>query len=231
MISRPRIGITCSPLRPHQYYGPYLRAVEAAGAEAVQLTAVARETRHQSPVTALANLDGLLLPGGWDVDPPAYGEPRGSGTNLFDPALDSTEVALIRSAVATSVPVFGICRGTQVINVALGGSLHQHVDAHDLHAHPRNFLAHPIEVVQDSELGRVAGASRLMVNSLHHQSVKDVAPGLRVTAYSPDGVVEGVESLDCLVIGVQCHPEELFDEHQWARSILERFVSRVRQRA
>ena len=101
------------------------------------------------------DIDGLLVPGGWDVDPPAYGEERQEETPNVDLPLDLTEIALVRAAVDAGVPVFGICRGQQVINVALGGSLRQHIDGHDMHGHPRDLLAHPIEVVPGSELARV----------------------------------------------------------------------------
>ena len=172
-------------------------------------------------------IDGLLVPGGWDVDPPAYGEAREEQTPNVDPPLDHTEIALVRAAVEDGVPVFGICRGQQVINVALGGSLLQHIDGHDKHGHPRDLLAHAIEVVPGSEIAKVATSGTLMVNSLHHQSVKDVAPGLHVTAHSPDGVVEGIESADGMIVAVQCHPEELLGQQGWAMALFQRFVERV----
>ena len=175
----------------------------------------------------MADLDGLLLPGGWDVDPPAYGEVRQEETPDVDPPLDLTEIALVRAAVDEGVPVFGICRGQQVINVALGGSLLQHIDGHDYHGHPRDLLAHSIDVVPGSELSKVTPGDRLMVNSLHHQSVKDVAPGLHATAHSPDGVVEGIESADGMIVAVQCHPEELLGQQGWAMALFRTFVDRV----
>ncbi len=171
------------------------------------------------------------MPGGWDVDPPEYGEPREHETNEADPALDRTEIALVRGAVDAKLPVFGICRGQQLINVALGGSLQQHIEGHDMHGHPRDLLAHPVEVDPDSQLGQITGGGLLMVNSLHHQAVKRLAANLRATAISPDGIVEGLKSPDQLVVAVQCHPEELLDQHSWARSLFERFVARVRERS
>ena len=174
----------------------------------------------------LGDIDGLLVPGGWDLDPRWYGEDRTDAGDEVDPALDQTEITLVRGAVAGRVPVFGICRGQQVINVALGGSLLRHIDGHDMHGQPRSLLAHAIDVDPDSELGRFLPDSA-MVNSLHHQAVKDVAPGLRATAHSADGIVEGVESPDGLVVAVQCHPEELITRESWARALFERFVARV----
>jgi putative glutamine amidotransferase len=227
-MSKPRIGITCSPLRGGAYYDTYLRAVEVAGGTPVALEPLRTSPEPDVVADIIRRIDGLLLPGGWDVDPPAYGEAREEETPHVDPALDGTEIALVRAAVGVGVPVFGICRGQQVINVALGGSLRQHIDGHDMHDQPRDLLAHPIELDSDSELARVATGASLMVNSLHHQSVKELAPGLRATAHSPDGIVEGLESLDGVVVAVQCHPEELWRQQGWALALFRRFVERVR---
>ncbi len=226
-MSKPRIGVTCSPLRGPAYYAPYLRAVEAAGGQPVALDPQPNGLASDQATAIVRGIDGLLVPGGWDVDPPAYGEARQEETPDVDPPLDRTEIALVRAAVDEHIPVFGICRGQQVINVALGGSLRQHIDGHDMHGHPRDLLAHTIDVVPGSELSKSTPGGTVMVNSLHHQSVKDVAPGLHATAYSPDGVVEGIESGDGMVVAVQCHPEELLGEQGWAMSLFRRFVERV----
>ena len=219
--------MTCSPLRGPAYYAPYLRAVEAAGGEPVTLDPKPNGLAPGEAMSLIHAIDGLLVPGGWDVDPPAYGEDRQEETPNVDTPLDLTEIALVRAAVDEGVPVFGICRGQQVINVALGGSLLQHIDGHDHHGHPRDLLAHSIDVVPGSELSKVTAGERVMVNSLHHQSVKDVAPGLHVTAHSPDGVVEGIESSDGMIVAVQCHPEELLGQQGWAMSLFRSFVDRV----
>jgi putative glutamine amidotransferase len=226
-MSKPRIGVTCSPLRGAAYYAPYLRAVSAAGGEPVTLDPAPDGLAPETATALVQTIDGLLVPGGWDVDPPAYGEARDEVTPEVDPPLDLTEIALVRAAADGGVPVFGICRGQQVINVALGGSLRQHIDGHDMHGHPRDLLAHPIDVVPGSELAKVVSGDSVMVNSLHHQSVKDVAPGLHITAQSPDGVVEGIESADGLIVAVQCHPEELLGQEGWAMELFRRFVERV----
>ncbi len=178
---------------------------------------------------ALGDVDGLLLPGGWDVDPALYGEQPDPQLGDVDRELDDAEIRLFTEAREARLPVLGICRGQQVINVALGGSLHQHIDEHEVRRHGRAHLAHAVEVVEDSELGRSAGAPTVDVNSLHHQSVKDLAPGLRVTARGPDGVIEGLESDDGLVVAIQCHPEELTGQLSWASSLFERFVARTRE--
>jgi putative glutamine amidotransferase len=195
--------------------------VEAAGAEPVALTA--------GSVT-LGEVDGLLLPGGGDLDPALYGEEPEEQVGSVDQELDRTEVALFRQARAAGLPVLGICRGQQVINVALGGSLFQHIEEHEVRQHGRAHLAHQVDVDPTSELAQAVGGSTIEVNSLHHQAVKSLAPGLRATAQSADGTVEGIESEDGLVVAVQCHPEELAGELAWARSLFERFASRARAR-
>ncbi len=224
MISRarPRIGITTSPRRGDEYYIPYRRAVEAAGAEAV----------HLPPGTpALPDLDGLLLPGGWDVDPSLYGEEADEKVGPIDRELDDTELRLFAEARQGNLPVMGICRGQQVINVAMGGSLVKHLEGHEVRSFGRDHLAHTIEVDPGSELGRAAKEHQIRVNSLHHQAIDKLAPGLVQTARGDDGTVEAVETSDGLIVAVQCHPEELTTDLPWARTLFERFVDRARRRS
>jgi len=221
VADRPRIGITTSPRRGAAYYAPYRRAVEAAGAEPVDLP---------PGTAALPAVDGLLLPGGWDVDPSLYGERPDEKVGPIDRELDDTELNLFRQAREQELPVLGICRGQQVINVAMGGSLVQHLEGHEVRALGRSHLAHTIEVDPDSELGRAAGEHKIRVNSLHHQAVRKLAPGLQQTARGEDGTVEAVESDDGLIVAVQCHPEELTTDLPWARALFERFVARARGR-
>ena len=218
---RPKIGITVQPRRGLEYYVPYRRAVTAAGAEPVDLV---------PGTTSLPDLDGLLLPGGWDVDTSFYGERRDEKLGDTDPELDATELALFRQAREREIPVLGICRGQQVINVAMGGSLVQHLEGHEVRALGRSHLAHTIEVDPASELGQAAGEHKVRVNSLHHQAIKRLADGLQQTASGEDGTVEGVESDDGLIVAVQCHPEELTTDLPWARNLFERFVARARGR-
>ncbi len=219
--AKPKIGITVHPRRGLEYYVPYRRAVEAAGAEPVDLV---------PGTTSLPDVDGLLLPGGWDVDPKFYGEQRDEKVGDTDPELDETELAMFRQARERELPVLGICRGQQVINVAMGGSLVQHLDDHDARAIGRRHLAHTIEVDPSSELGQAAGEHKIPVNSLHHQAIKRLGSGLHQSARGDDGTVEGVESDDGLIVAVQCHPEELTTDLPWARKLFERFVARARGR-
>jgi len=203
-----------------KYFAPYRRAVIAAGAEAVDLVPGTR---------ALPAVDGLLLPGGWDVDPSFYGEVRDDKVVETDRELDETEISLFHQAREREIPVLGICRGQQVINVAMGGTLVQHLEGHEVRELGRSHLAHAIEVDPSSELGRAAGEHKVRVNSLHHQAIKRLGEGLRQSARGEDGTVEGVETDDGLIVAVQCHPEELTVDMPWARVLFERFVARARE--
>lgn len=219
--NRPKIGITTSPKREADYYLTYGRAVEAAGAEVVYLP---------PGTSSLSDLDGLLLPGGWDVNPALYGEKPDAKVGDIDPELDETELALFKDARQKELPVLGICRGQQVINVAMGGTLLQHLEGHEVRAYGRKHLAHRASVDPASELGRAAEGREIQVNSLHHQAVGTLAPGLKQTATGEDGTVEGLETDDGLIVAVQCHPEELTGDLPWASKLFERFVARARQR-
>ena len=214
MADKPKIGITVSPRRGEPYYLPYRKAVEAAGAEPVELPPGTR---------SLPDVDG------WDVDPAFYGEKKDDKVGPIDRELDETELRLFAQARQKEIPVLGICRGQQVINVALGGSLVQHLDDHDVRGFGRSHLAHTIEVDPSSELGQAAGEHKVRVNSFHHQAIRRLAPGLHQTAKGEDGTVEGVESDDGLIVAVQCHPEELTTDLPWARRLFERFVARARR--
>lgn len=219
MNERPRIAITVHPKRGLEYFTPYRNAVAAAGGDPLDVV----------PGTpTLPDVDGLLLPGGWDVDPSFYGEEPDPRVGPTDRELDQTELTLFHQARERGLPVMGICRGQQVINVAMGGSLIQHLDDHDAREIGRRHLQHAVEVDPNSELGRAAQEKRIRVNSLHHQAVKEVAPKLRETARGEDGTVEGVETDDGMVVAVQCHPEELTGDLPWASNLFERFIARAR---
>ena len=232
---RPLIGVTVGN-RPDRAGMPrlavnsaYVSGLQAAGADVVLLA----PGPHGVPPAVLDRLDGLLVPGGVDVGPACYGERPRPALGDVDDALDALELPLVRIAVERRLPLFGICRGQQVVNVALGGTLYQDLAEDGATAFPhatplergRDFLAHWIDVTPGSHLRRVLGADRLEVNSFHHQAVRRVALGLLVTAVSPDdGIVEGLESPDGLVLTVQCHPEELTAGHEWARGLFRAFV-------
>lgn len=152
--------------------------------------------------------DGLVLTGGVDLDPALYGEETLNDTVKVKPERDAFELALFRAFYERGKPIMGICRGCQLINVALGGTLYQDLAAQKGLAHSDPALRHEVSVEGDSVLGQLFGA-RFFVNSTHHQAVKDTASGLRITARSKDGVVEAFEHEALPVLATQFHPERL----------------------
>jgi putative glutamine amidotransferase len=181
-------------------------------------------------------LDGVFLTGGVDVDPTNYGEPRHQLCDRTDPARDWTELLLIRWSLADRKPVFGVCRGIQTINVACGGGLYQDIAAQRPEAikhnyiptadnYSRDYLAHSVHIEKGSHLAELLGGEQVQVNSMHHQGIKTLAPGLRATAHAPDGLIEGVENPDAgFLIGVQWHPEELAEQHAPHRRLFTAFI-------
>jgi putative glutamine amidotransferase len=162
----------------------------------------------------LSGLDGLLLAGGGDVAASCYGEDPAPEAYGVDAARDGWELALVAAARAAGLPILGVCRGAQVLNVAAGGTLIQHLpvltdESHKEYERDRETV-HPVEVDPASLLAAITGQRTFGVNTLHHQAVAEVGPSLRPVAWAPDGVIEAVESVDDrLLLGVQWHPELL----------------------
>lgn len=186
-------------------------------------------------------VDGLLFTGGGDVDPTFYNEaPAVDNLSDVQKVRDIHEIELMRLAMEMQKPFFAICRGIQIMNVAVGGTLWQDIARqyhqpirHDFYytdnRFPRYYIAHDVKVKNESLLGQILGQDRISVNSLHHQGIKNVAPVLRVSALADDGLVEALEVKDHpFGLGVQWHPEELIDEHESARKIFAAFVETVR---
>ncbi len=179
-----------------------------------------------------AGLDGLLLTGGPDVDPARYGRERHPLTDGGDARMEYAEVYLTKRALADGLPLLGICRGCQVLNVVAGGTLHQHVSddvggeiAHPDYLHDRDYLGHTVQVDAESRLARAVGRRDTAVNSMHHQAVRDLAPGFRATAVAPDGLVEAIERPGLpFVVAVQWHPEELYRKDGSQAAIFRAFV-------
>jgi putative glutamine amidotransferase len=182
-------------------------------------------------------LDGVFLTGGVDVEPGQYQEERHALCGETDPARDRVELNLVRWAVADGKPVLGICRGAQVINVALGGSLYQDIACmvpeaarHDYFTIPgdpvaRSSLVHDVRVKASSRLAEILGSESVRVNSMHHQGIKRLAPGLTASAIASDGLIEGVEGLGtAFLVGVQWHPEELVETQAEMRRLFSAFV-------
>jgi len=170
-------------------------------------------------------LDGLLLTGGPDVEPVAYGQERHALTDGGDPPMEQAEFYLLRRALAGGLPVLGICRGLQVLNVVAGGTLYQDLAyefgtaiAHPAYADGRAALVHKVHIREGSRLRAALGSAEVGVNSLHHQGIHDLAPGLTATGVAPDGLIEAIERPDLpFVVAVQWHPEELYREDEaWA---------------
>jgi putative glutamine amidotransferase len=184
------------------YVSDYARAVTAAGGLPVHLP------QHVDPREYAGRLDGLLLSGGADVDPVHYGAAAEPATGPVEDDRDRAELGLVELAVAEDLPVLGICRGLQLLNVWAGGSLHQHVPAHARYDLAPDDEFDAVVVEPASRLAAMYGR-RLRVNSLHHQTVDRVADGWVVTARSTDGTVEALEWQGHDVIAVQWHPELL----------------------
>lgn len=180
----------------------YYRSVEAAGASYVVV---------QGDLLP-PGVSGLLLTGGTDINPALYGEKRAPETDRPNRARDANELALLRQALERDIPVLCICRGHQLLNVALGGSLLQHIPGDSHRAQPSGESRwHDVTVLPGTRLAQIyPDRSRMRVNSRHHQAVTEerLAPGLAVSALSPDGFIEGIESLaHRWVVGIQWHPE------------------------
>jgi putative glutamine amidotransferase len=187
---------------------PYLRAIELGGGIPVVL---APETPEAADAV-LDRLDGLCLAGGPDLDPLAYGDgARHARLGPTDRVVDAAEVALARGADARNMPLLGICRGLQAMNVARGGTLHQHVDEHR-QATPATDALHPVDVLAGSLLAVLTGASVLEVNSFHHQAACALGAGLAVSARAADGTVEALEDRSRpFFLGVQWHAEGMVE--------------------
>jgi putative glutamine amidotransferase len=233
-MPRPLIGITARhaptalELPAVQILRAYVTAIVDAGGAPVLIPPDLPEDGWRS---LFDRLDGILFSGGADIGLEHFdGEPH--PTVDVEAARDAIELPLLRAAVDGNKPFLGICRGLQVMNVALGGTLYTHIlDQHpDALQHdqsegkPRTFLAHSVRVEQGTRLAEILGAPLVQVNSLHHQGIKDLAPILKATAFAPDGLIEGIELPDHrFAIAVQWHPEWM-TEHEEMRKLFRMFV-------
>lgn len=198
--------------------GSYLKAVEDAGGNPVIIPVTTNALKLKK---ILDNIDGLVLVGGDDVAPGYYGEKKLNSTVLIDSIRDVYDLTLLRIAVNLNIPIFGICRGQQVINVAFGGSLYQDLDTQrksKIQHKPttkRNKICQTTSIHAGTKLAELLGSSdTLGINSYHHQSIKAVAPGFKVSATAPDGVIEGIEAYpDRRILAVQWHPEALTENY------------------
>jgi putative glutamine amidotransferase len=221
--SRPNIGVTAATERVS--YGVweevpavisparYLQAVQRAGGRPVLLPPDPEDA--EDPGGVLDLLDALIVTGGaGDLDPSLYGDERHPETGPVQEERDAYELALVRGALEREMPVLGICRGMQILNVAYGGTIEQHLPdvlGHEEHRHtPGTFADHQVGLVPDSLVARATGSERTPAKSHHHQGIKQVGEGLQVTGWSvEDDAVEALEDPSCpFVLGVLWHPEE-----------------------
>ena len=221
--SRPNIGVTAATERAS--YGvwedlpavispaSYIRAVQRAGGRAVLLPPDQEDT--EAPDGVLELFDALVVTGGaGDLDPDLYGDERHPETGPVQEERDAYELALVRGALQREMPILGICRGMQILNVAYGGTIEQHLPdvlGHQEHRHtPGIFADHEVRLDPHSLAARAAGADRTPVKSHHHQGIKSVGSGLAVTGRAAeDDAVEAIEDPSCsFVLGVLWHPEE-----------------------
>jgi putative glutamine amidotransferase len=219
---QPRTGVNAA----------YVSAVLAAGGMPLIVSPLIGETRAAG---LLEGMDGLLLTGGEDIDPALYRESRSALLGPVDRERDRFEIALFTEAWRTGVPVLAICRGLQLVNVALGGTLWQDLPSERtgtvVHAarSERAERTHAVSLRPGSRLGDAIGGAHLDVNSFHHQAVKDLAPGLAASAWADDGLIEGLESEAEApwLLAVQWHPEEMHDDRTAPDSRL--FTALVRE--
>jgi len=186
-------------------------------------------------------LDGVLIPGGVDIDPLNFGEARRPQCGVVDPARDSVELQLARWAAVDKKPLLGLCRGLQVINVALGGTLYQDIgtdkpgalkhDCFPTEGYSRDHRAHEVALAPQSRLRAAFDAATVSVNSMHHQGIKDLAPRLLASGVAPDGLIEAVESTNGhFLVGVQWHPEVYEAIDAPTRRLFASFIEAARSR-
>jgi putative glutamine amidotransferase len=219
-VNRPVIGI-CAAIEVAQWAAwevlvnlsprTYSLAVQRAGAMAIVLPP--DDVVAESPDEVLDMVDGLILAGGSDIDPASYGARPHPETRGTRPERDRFEIALGTRALERDMPLLGICRGMEMINVMQGGTLNQHLPALELHRHtPGVFTDHRVALEPGSLVERVVGAEHTGVKSAHHQGVEELGEGVHATGHADDGVVEAIELPDkSFAVGVLWHPEE--DEH------------------
>lgn len=245
---KPLIGITCnySPDSTvgiitafglagqhwHMLANEYIRAIEKIGGIPVIIPVC---DDIQTMMDIVERLDGLLISGGNDVDPYLYGELITKEVTNLSPQRDQIEMNTVRYAMEKSnIPILGICRGIQLINVAFGGSIHQDLRKNGYREHflssvPINHFVHSVSLAENSRIHQIIGSTSLRVNSFHHQAVNRVANDFVATAFSEDGVIEAIELPgDRYVLGVQWHPEMLFD-CEINQQILKAFVSACKE--
>jgi putative glutamine amidotransferase len=247
MKKRPVIGVTTQTLHAIDGIPPalpssvvmnqrYYAAVVDAGGTPILIPLLDGEPDALRGIYDLC--DGILIPGGVDVDPVCFGEAPHPQLGRTDPARDRVELQLTRWAVEDRKPLLGLCRGLQVINVALGGTLYQDLASqvpngikHDyfpIFGYARDHLAHEVVLREGTRTREALELDRVPVNSMHHQGIKTLAPALVPSAVAPDGLVEGAESRsDHFMIGVQWHPEVFEGSDPHTQGLFKKFIAQA----
>ncbi len=216
------------PIDRPNYHLAYQKAIEGAGGH---LLILSPESSREEIGQSVKNADGFLIPGGKDIDPSLYGQKAEKYTKESDEERDNLEIEIVRTAISSSKPILGICKGLQIMNVALGGSLYQDVkeEMPDALNHlglgdDRSKLIHDVTIKKGSLLEKILGVTTIGVNSLHHQGIRKVSDKLTAVAWASDGLIEGVELTGHpFFLGVQWHPEELQSSEIW-KKLFESFV-------
>ena len=251
---RPRIGITSwhhqdDEERWEAVLDGYSRAVLDAGGLPLILpttphalnSAEARPEHSRSGSAIieeyLETIDGLIMTGGADIHPSFYGQIVLERCGEIDEQRDRFQVELIQAARGRDLPLLGICRGLQVLNVALGGTLYQDLSyrpgtdpAHMSPRERRSEPAHPVTITPSSRLARIIGSREVLVTSTHHQIIRDLAPELSASAVAPDGVIEAVEGPGRFLLAVQWHPERMAHRHPEQLALFRAFVEQAKER-
>ncbi len=226
-----RIALTLSADASKDEKNDYLRALVEAGFRREEIVVLPPGAKPEG------SFDGVVLSGGLDVDPSRYGVHETHPSVEVDPHRDATDFAAFEKARREGMPVLGICRGLQVVNVALGGTLHQDIPSehpseitHEVPGKDPERRDHDVTVEKGTLLSEIVRTPEIPVNSRHHQAVEKLAPGLRVSAVAPDGLVEAFESREPWLVAVQWHPENLKNDPV-SRRIFAEFARVVRERA
>ena len=224
------IGITCKMGTKNGYnYIPkqYVEAIEAVGGVPLLIPLL----KSKECINEVARkIDGLLLSGGADINPAIYNE-KPNKIEQVDVTRDSFEIYLTKLAIQLRLPILGICRGCQILNVAMGGALNQHILKHR-QEEPRGYSTHGIEVKKGTLLFDIIGKEHVIVNSWHHQSIKTVAQGFKISAVASDGVIEAIEANSHrFMLGVQFHAEDLWQNDHLFKNIFSKFVESCEMRS
>ena len=236
-IKKPIIGISAVASfdeKMHAQRVTYAQAVWEAGGEAILLPGNPDKTNCKQIVELL---DGILAPGGHDIDPQIYGEEKLEACGAFTRYEDEYDIELVKEAVRQQKPVLAICRGMQLVNAMYGGTLYQDIPTQysDEIIHTRLYPTeenfHRVTIEKESYLAKILGVTEnVTVNTSHHQAVKDVAEGFKVTAKASDGTIEAIENEDASILCVQWHPERMQDKELWQKFVKD-FVDRCRKNA